>query len=74
MDTDALLIELIEALQAQTAAIADQAEAINRMATSNELLADSNQQLIAAMAEMDAEEANDADVPQFTYLDGTPCQ
>ncbi|GAA3721197.1 hypothetical protein GCM10022421_32150 [Oceanisphaera sediminis] len=73
MDTDALLIELIEALQRQTAVIADQAEAINRMATSNERLADSNQQLIAAMAEMDAQEANDADMPQATYLDGTPC-
>jgi glycosyltransferase A (GT-A) superfamily protein (DUF2064 family) len=64
MDTNALLIELIEAMQAQTAVIADQAEAIGR-------LADSNQQLIAALADID--EGDDLDRPQATYLDGSPC-
>ena len=65
MDTDALLIELVEALQAQTAVMADQAEAINR-------LADSNQQLIAAMAAAEGDEYDD-EAPVRTYLDGTPC-
>ncbi|MCT7656153.1 hypothetical protein MBH78_19040 [Oceanimonas sp. NS1] len=72
MDTNALLIELIEAMQAQTAAIADQVEAINRMAASNEQLAESNQQLIAALADID--ESDDPERPQATYLDGSPCQ
>lgn len=65
MDTNALLIELIEAMQAQTAAIADQVEAINRMAASNE-------RLIAALADID--EGDDLDRPQATYLDGSPCR
>lgn len=43
MDTDALLIELIEALQAQTAAIADQVEVIGRLADSNQQLTDAYQ-------------------------------
>jgi hypothetical protein len=63
MDTDALLIELIEALQAQTAVISDQAEAIGQ-------LADSNQQLIAAMAEMDGD-GFEGGMSQATYLDGS---
>lgn len=65
MDTNALLIELIEAMQAQTAATVDQAEAINRMAASNE-------RLIAALADID--EADDLDRPQATYLDGSSCR
>lgn len=73
MDTNALLIELIEALQAQTAAITDQVEAITLLADSNERLAESNQQLLAAMAEMDGDGFAD-EVGQATYLDGSACR
>lgn len=55
---ESLLVELIEALQEQTKAV--------------QALANSNQALVQAMAEMEGVE--DEDCLPGTYLDGSPCR
>lgn len=56
-----LVIELLEALKAQTAAQTKQTEAINRLANSNESLCKLIMQTLA-------EEVEEDNLPQQTYL------